>query len=238
MRYCITCGNQIQDGNATFCPKCGTKLSPAEKPPTAPPYSAPTPPITPSTNGLAIVSLVCGLLFFVFPAAVAAIIFGHISRSDIRRSGGRKTGAGMALAGLILGYIGVAIIPIVLIVAAIAIPNLLRAKMAANEASAVASLRLLDVAVMNYSNTHGKFPETLADINPSFGFSFRRRSGYVFEYHPIADGQDGSAGSGYSLTASPITAGTTGRRYFFTDQTGVIRAEPDRNATASSPPIG
>jgi len=52
--------------------------------------------MTPTTSGLAIVSLLCGLLFFIFPSAVAAIIFGHISRSDIRRSGGRKTGAGMA----------------------------------------------------------------------------------------------------------------------------------------------
>jgi len=62
------------------------------------------------TSGLAIVSLLCGILFFIFPAAVAAIIFGYISRSDIRHSGGRKTGAGMALAGLILGYIGIAFI--------------------------------------------------------------------------------------------------------------------------------
>ena len=92
-----------------------------------PAYPAPpAPSITPTTSGLAIVSLLCGILFFIFPSAVAAIIFGHISRSDIRRSGGRKTGAGMALQGLSSGYIGVAIIPVILIIAAIAIPNLLR----------------------------------------------------------------------------------------------------------------
>src|ERR1700751_2360808 len=49
---------------------------------------------------------------------------------------GRLTGRGMAMAGLILGYIGVAMIPFILIVAAIAIPNLLRARMAANQAGA------------------------------------------------------------------------------------------------------
>jgi type IV pilus assembly protein PilA len=46
----------------------------------------------------------------------------------------------MALTGLLLGYLGIAFIPI-LIIAAIVIPNLLRSKMAANEASAVGSLR-------------------------------------------------------------------------------------------------
>ena len=41
-------------------------------------------------------------------------IMGHISRAEIRRSGGRKTGDGMALAGLVLGYIGLSIIPLLI----------------------------------------------------------------------------------------------------------------------------
>ena len=53
-------------------------------------------------------------------------------------------GDGMAIAGLVLGYIGFAAIPFILIIAAIAIPNLLRARMAANEASAVGSLRTIE----------------------------------------------------------------------------------------------
>jgi hypothetical protein len=56
-------------------------------------------PITPEGSGLAIGSLICGILFFIFPSAIAAIVMGHISRAEIRRSEGRKTGAGMALAG-------------------------------------------------------------------------------------------------------------------------------------------
>ena len=119
MPTCGSCGAPIADSNEAFCPQCGARRSSSA---TSPPIFAAPPPlgaaVVPTTNGLAIVSLVCGFLFFVFPAAVAAIIFGHIARSDIRRSGGRKTGAGMALAGLVLGYIGVAMIPIILIVAA------------------------------------------------------------------------------------------------------------------------
>ena len=97
-------------------------------------YTGPT-----ETSGKAIGSLICGLLFFFFPVAIVAIILGHISLSEIRRAGGRLTGRGLAIGGLVLGYAGVSFIP-VLIIAAIAIPNLLRAKMAANEASAIGSL--------------------------------------------------------------------------------------------------
>jgi Domain of unknown function (DUF4190) len=75
------------------------------------------------TSGLAIGSLICGILFFLFPSAIAAIVMGHISRSEIRRAAGRKTGAGMALAGLVLGYVGISV-AIVLFLTAIAIPNL------------------------------------------------------------------------------------------------------------------
>jgi flagellar basal body-associated protein FliL len=50
--------------------------------------------------------LVCGILIF-FPLA---IIFGHVARSEIKRSNGSITGSGMALAGLILGYLPLVVI--------------------------------------------------------------------------------------------------------------------------------
>jgi hypothetical protein len=58
----------------------------------------------PQTNSWAIAALVCAIVgFFVFPAEILAIIFGHIARGQIRRTG--EEGAGMALAGLIIGYV-------------------------------------------------------------------------------------------------------------------------------------
>ncbi|KAA0232646.1 MAG: DUF4190 domain-containing protein [Actinobacteria bacterium] len=63
----------------------------------------------PKTNGLAVASLVCGILFFCGITAIAAVVMGHIARSQIRDSGGYQTGDGMALAGLILGYVGIAL---------------------------------------------------------------------------------------------------------------------------------
>src|SRR5581483_4491964 len=56
------------------------------------------------------------------------------------------------------------VVAIILIIAAIAIPNLLRSKMAANEASAVGSLRTLNTACVSYSTTYGQFPNALTDL--------------------------------------------------------------------------
>jgi hypothetical protein len=187
-------------------------------------------------------------LFFIFPSAVAAVIMGHISRAEIRRSGGRKTGDGMALAGLVLGYIGLSIIPL-LIISAIAIPNLLRARMAANEASAAGSLRVLNTSAVVYSTTYGVFPPSLAALGPSSSPSSTAanlidsalaggtKSGYIFVYYPIFRPRREGETERYIITASPVTPRTTGMRYFFTDQSGTIRTESNRVATAESPPM-
>ena len=72
-------------------------------------------PSVAKTNGLALASLACGLAPFVFgpPAAIPAIVFGHVARRQIKRTGER--GAGLALAGLLLGW-AMVILVIVLIV--------------------------------------------------------------------------------------------------------------------------
>ncbi len=78
--------------------------------------------VTPAakTNGLAAASLACGLAQLVFgpPAAVPAIVFGHVARHQIKRTG--EQGAGLALAGLILGW-AMVILGIVLMVAGVAL---------------------------------------------------------------------------------------------------------------------
>src|ERR1017187_1811614 len=56
------------------------------------------------------------------------------------------------------------VVAIILIIAAIAIPNLLRSKMAANEASAVASLRTLNTSIVAYSTTYGNDPALLSNL--------------------------------------------------------------------------
>jgi Domain of unknown function (DUF4190) len=138
--FCSGCGNNVSVGER-FCAVCGQEVSAASAP--APAFGPPAEgTIFPAqTSGKAIASLVCGLFLFAFPLSILAVIFGHLSVSEIRKSSGRLKGEGIAIAGLVLGYVGLAVIPLILIIAAIAIPNLLRARMAANESSTVASVR-------------------------------------------------------------------------------------------------
>jgi len=73
------------------------------------------PPVRVRTNGLAIAALVSGLLFITMIGAVLAVIFGHISLSQIKRSRGWQRGNGMAVAGLILGYAGLVVFAVAFI---------------------------------------------------------------------------------------------------------------------------
>ena len=150
------------------------------------------------------------------------------------------------------------VVAIILIIAAIAIPNLLRSKMAANEASAVASCRTINTAEVVYSstyNTSGVFSPDLGSlsdagtaancaggavpsstsaclIDPALAIATTAntgKSGYIFTY--------AQATGTYTLLASPITVNSTGVRFFFTDQTVVIRANAGSAATNTSTPL-
>ena len=152
------------------------------------------------------------------------------------------------------------VIAIILIIAAIAIPNLLRSRMAANEASAVGSLRAITTAAITYSTTYGNgFPPSLAAMGPPAGggadscdysglldsvLSAGQKSGYNFTYAggnplPAAGPSCTTAGfNTFTINADPVTPGTTGIRHFFTDQSGVIRFNATQAATVTDPPIG
>jgi prepilin-type N-terminal cleavage/methylation domain-containing protein len=143
------------------------------------------------------------------------------------------------------------VVAIILIIAAIAIPNLLRSKMAANEASAVGSLRTINTACITYSINYGGFPSSLTALggegtstaptstaaelidNVLQGGS---KAGYSFGY---SAGTTDAAGNvdGYVVNANPASPGVTGLRYFYTDQTGVIRASSSGTATSANSPI-
>jgi type IV pilus assembly protein PilA len=140
------------------------------------------------------------------------------------------------------------VVAIILIIAAIAIPNLLRSKMAANESSAVGSLRTLNTASVTYSTTYGSYPAGLTNLGPATPatstsadlvdsvLSSGTKSGYSFTWSAGATDANGNY-LNYSITAQPITPGTTGQRYFYTDQSGVIRANASGAASVSSTPI-
>jgi hypothetical protein len=73
-----------------------------------------------STNGLAIASMVLGILWLYWIGSILALVFGYVANSQIKRSGGQQGGRGMAIAGIVLGWVGIGllILTIVLAVAA------------------------------------------------------------------------------------------------------------------------
>ena len=140
------------------------------------------------------------------------------------------------------------VVAIILIIAAIAIPNLLRSKMAANEASAVSSLRTLNTSIVAYSTTYSTDPANLASLGPAttpsstaadfvdqlLGTDPAVKSGYSIAY----TSGGGSPVTTYTLIATPVST-STGQRKFFTNQSGVIRQTTDGSApTSASTPNG
>ena len=100
--------------------------------------------------GLAIASLVLGIAGFVLClgplAGIPAAICGHMAQAKIRKSGGRLTGDGMALAGLITGYCSFVMIIFLGLLAAIAVPNFIKARDAAQNNVCRSNLRAIEGA--------------------------------------------------------------------------------------------
>jgi hypothetical protein len=83
-------------------------------PPFAAPYGYGYPYVAPRrTNGLAIASMVLGILWLYWIGSILALVFGYIARNQIRERG--ETGDGMAIAGIVLGWIGVGILGLVVL---------------------------------------------------------------------------------------------------------------------------
>jgi type IV pilus assembly protein PilA len=206
---CTACGNQVAPGDQ-FCRGCGKAVSAtlAATPTAGIPAAIPVPQtIGPAeTSGKAITSLICGLLFFVPFAFIAAVVFGHIALSEIKRSAGRLKGEGLA----------------------IAIPNLLRARIVANEASALAGVRTLIAAEISYTAEHPEagFTCSLSDLSRSQLISGQlaagQRNGYRFELQGCAAAI--GPGQKFEVMAYPLVKNQTGVRTFCADELGVIKA--------------
>ena len=128
------------------------------------------------------------------------------------------------------------VVAIILIIAAIAIPNLLRARIAANESSAVASIRTINTAEISYNSAYPTVgfsllpalagttcaPPTsasacLIDTNLAAG----QKAGYNFAVAPTVSG---SINSGYQASAAPQVANQTGVRFFCSFEDAVLRS--------------
>lgn len=144
------------------------------------------------------------------------------------------------------------VVAIILVIAAIAIPNFMRSRMAANESATVQNIRAVVTANVVYSSTYGiGYSSDLPSLGPGAGgpptqsaagliddvLAAGVRSGYAFTYSAAAP-VSGALIPGYQLNADPVTPGYTGNRHFFTDASGVIRQNLSTPATLSDTPIG
>jgi len=159
----------------------------------------------------------------------------------------KKDSRGFSLIELLI------VVAIILIIAAIAIPNLLRSRIAANQASAVGSLRTINTAEATFASTFNVgYSGTLVALGPVTGggtpttgaadlidsvLAAGSKSGYTFTYTTTGTDAKGNV-TAYTITANPSTVGTTGQNYYFTDQTAVIRQNTSATASSSDSPIG
>jgi hypothetical protein len=89
------------------------------QPPSPPPGAVQATYVVPQkTNGMAIASLVLGILWLYWIGSLLALIFGVIGKNQIDRSGGVEGGRGLAVAGIVLGIVGLGIFILLLIIGA------------------------------------------------------------------------------------------------------------------------
>jgi prepilin-type N-terminal cleavage/methylation domain-containing protein len=137
------------------------------------------------------------------------------------------------------------VVAIILIIAAIAIPNLLKSRIAANEAAAVGMTRTINTAQVTYDNSCQVYATSIGELNTGTicpaganvidsSLGSGTKSGYTFTVISPGTTPAGTNATTFDVNADPITVGTTGVRHFFSNETLVIRVNPAAPATRTS----
>jgi len=200
-------------------------------------------------RGFAVASLVLGILGLptvglVGVGAMAGIVLGVVALVKSSRAPTEYGGRGMAVAGIVLSAFSVIVAPFVIgVIAAIAIPSLLRARLSANEAAAIGDVRSVLVAEAAYQSANGGYYDRLeclaepgacipAYAGPSMlGPDIARatvKSGYRRSFHagapasPRPPAVSPTSMMSFAYAAVPAQPGATGVRAFCGDATGVV----------------
>lgn len=198
----------------------------------------------PRKQGMAIASLVIGLLAIptlgcLLVGAAVGIILGVVALTRANREPQVYGGKGLAIGGIVASAFSVVVaLPLAGIVAAIAIPSLLRAKVSANEAVSIGDVRTIisaQAAYQSVAGTYGSLDCLAAPVRcipdytgPTFldpGFaSATVKSGYRRQFVGVSADPGGRPGaySAYAVVMSPVEPSRTGIRHFCGDETGRI----------------
>lgn len=230
---CAACGF-VSFSEGDNCKSCGADLS--QKTSFQPDpvdydthYDSWEEPALEPRKGLAIFGLVLGIIgFFTFGivgvGAIVGIIVSAMALSRVKSDPWKYGGRGLAIAGLVLNILAlVSVVPLGMI-AAIAIPNLLAARNAANEGSAIRTMQTISAAQSTYYANSGKYGtmEELAQAGLIDAVLVSgNKNGYKFD---VQFDPETPPSVGYHAYGLPVIYQKTGRRSFYVDETSVIRA--------------
>ena len=133
------------------------------------------------------------------------------------------------------------VVAIIGLLVAIAIPNLLRARLSANEGASEATMRTYITAIENFRSDQNPplYPANLAALSAAappyvdavLGVDPATKQGYGYVYVVNVNGNQ------YTLNGSPTNVGVTGNNFYFASEDGVIRVNAGAAAGAGSPPL-
>lgn len=129
------------------------------------------------------------------------------------------------------------VVAIVIVLVSMAVPNILRSRVVANEGAALANLKTLSSACQYYHIDNGSYPASLsvlAEANPPYidnVLGAGTKQGYVFEYSRID-------GDHFAVNADPLHTGLLKGRYFYLDESGTIRQNADSQAGPDDEIVG
>jgi hypothetical protein len=190
-------------------------------------------------NGLAICALILGIISFLTfgllgVGAITGIILAVVAMGRVKREPWKYGGRGMAIAGLILSITSLATLLPVAIIAAIAIPNMLAARLAANEGLAIRSMQTISSAEGMYYTAFAKYgtldelgAQGLIDSQIATG----SKNGYNFSIELTSNEMNGE---GFAATATPAEYLRSGRRSFYVDESMIVRAGDNHGAPSTS----
>jgi len=128
---------------------------------------------------------------------------------------------------------------IVITLVVLLVPSVLKARITSNEAAAIANLKsLYNVLQLYYMNNNNQYPEELTDLippnsNPGYIDSELAQGlklGYLYDYTYVDE-------DSFYINADPKSPGKTGNRYFYLDESGIIRQSLEGEADENDPPV-